>query len=117
VIANTANGVQGRAFNFDNADPCDAGDDTGNVTVNHARDLALAGSANGGAGDPATRLVDAYNLRFMSGQMSPFMRQALLTYLNTINSSWAGPGTDWRLWRIHPALYLIFTSPEYLVQK
>ncbi|MEO7755160.1 MAG: DUF1800 family protein, partial [Dokdonella sp.] len=100
VIANTTNGMGGRAYYYDGNNGCAADDDTGNVTVNHARDLALAGSANGGVADPATHLVDAYNLRFMSGQMSPFMRQAMLSYLNTIDSSWGDNNSDWRLWRI-----------------
>lgn len=116
VIANTANGVNTRAYYFDVNTPCAPDDDTGEVKVNHSRDLALAGSANGGPADPATRLVDAYNVRFMSGQMSPFMRQTLLAYLNPIDSTW-GDAADWRLWRIQAALYLIFTSPEYMIQK
>ena len=117
VIANTTNSSRGRSFGYDTSDPCDPGDDIGEVKVNHSRDLALAGSGSGGIADPATRLVDAYNTRFMSGQMSPFMRQALLAYLNPINSSWTDGVSDWRLWRIHTALYLITTSPEYMIQK
>jgi uncharacterized protein (DUF1800 family) len=117
VIANTANGVETRTFAFDLSDPCDASDDTGDIKINQSRDLALAGSGNGGAADPATRLVDAYSLRFMSGQMSPFMRQALLAYLDPIDSTWTFDVGDWRYWRIRTALYLIFNSPEYMVQK
>jgi uncharacterized protein (DUF1800 family) len=117
VIANTANSTIGRSFAYDTGDPCDPGDDIGEVKVNHSRDLALAGSGSGGAGDPATRLVDAYSTRFMAGQMSPFMRQALLAYLNPIDSSWTDGVSDWRLWRIRTALYLIATSPEYMIQK
>jgi hypothetical protein len=45
------------------------------------------------------------------------MRQALLAYLNPIDSSWTDGVSDWRLWRIHTALYLILTSPEYMIQK
>ncbi|MEO5624480.1 MAG: DUF1800 family protein, partial [Dokdonella sp.] len=61
VIANTANSAQNRAFSLDISDTCN--DDIGDIKVNHSRDLALAGSGTGGAADPATRLVDAYNLR------------------------------------------------------
>jgi uncharacterized protein (DUF1800 family) len=97
---------------------CDPNDIFGDVKVPHARDVALAGSGNGGPADPADRLVDAYNKRFLSGQMSPFMRKTLLDVLNPIDSSWAYPqGSDWRLQRIDRALYLIFTSPEYMIQK
>jgi len=84
------------------------------MALNRTQDLALAGSANGGVADPADRLVDAYNKRFMSGQMSPFMRQTLINYLNPIG---AASGADWKFQRISRALLLIQTSPEYLIQK
>ncbi len=89
------------------------------MKINHVQDVALAGSASGGPSDPATALVTEYNKRFMSGQMSPFMQQQLLSYLNTVDSTVVYPpgSSDWRLWRIYPALYLIFISPEYMIQK
>ena len=78
----------------------------------------MAANGNGGPADPADRLVDEYSRRFMSGQMSPYMRQQLLGYLNTIDHSWYHPnGTDWRLLRVQRALYLVLTSPEYMIQK
>src|SRR5579883_593659 len=116
VIASSSNTYANYSFNYDLSDTCDAGDIIGNVRVNHAKDLALAGSGQGGLGDPADRLVDEDNKRFMSGQMSPYMRNQLLTALNVIDQSWANGG-DWRLQRIYRALYLIFTSPEYMIQK
>jgi uncharacterized protein (DUF1800 family) len=116
VIANTVNSVSTRAFYLDFSNSC-VGDDYGDIKIDHMQDAALAASANGGAGDPANRLVDAYNMRFMSGQMSPFMRQTLLNYLNPIDSTWTDGVSDWRLWRIHAALYLILSSPEYMIQK
>jgi len=117
VIANTANTVGYHAYYLDTNDPCDPDDEFGDVKVNHSRDLALAGSGNGGPSDPSDRLVDAYSTRFMSGQMSPFMRQSLIGYLNMIDSSYANDGEDWRLERIYRALYLILNSPEYMIQK
>jgi len=117
IVANTANTVGYHAYYLDTNDPCDPDDEFGDVKVNHSRDLALAGSGNGGPSDPSDRLVDAYSTRFMSGQMSPFMRQSLIGYLNTIDSDYANDGEDWRLERIYRALYLIFNSPEYMVQK
>jgi hypothetical protein len=114
LITNSTNSTAGKAFSLDVSDTCDANDDNGEVKINRAQDAALAGSANGGTSDPATRLVDAYNLRFMSGQMSPFMRQVLLNTLNPIGSA---DGTDWRAQRINRALLLILTSPEYMIQK
>lgn len=103
--------------NYDINASCNANDDFGDVVVNYSQDKALAGSANGGASDPSNRLVDAYNIRFMSGQMSPYMRDQLVSYLNTIDSTWANGSQDWRLQRVYRALYLILTSPEYMIQK
>ncbi len=116
IIANTVNSVRVRAFYLDFSNDC-TGDEFGEIKINHLQDVALAASANGGAADPADRLVDAYNKRFMSGQMSPFMRQTLLNYLNLIDSSWTESVSDWRLWRVHSALYLVLSSPEYMIQK
>jgi uncharacterized protein (DUF1800 family) len=120
IVAATNNTFASYALygNFDINAACDANDDFGDVMVNYAQDKALAGSASGGSADPSDRLVDAYNIRFMSGQMSPFMRNQLVSYLNTIDSDWADPqGSDWRLQRVYRALYLVLTSPEYMIQK
>ena len=114
LIINSTNSTAGKAFNLDVSDVCDPGDDTGDVKINRAQDAALAGNANGSPSDPATRLIDVYNTRFMSGQMSPFMRQVLLNDLNPIGIA---DGADWRAQRISRALLLILTSPEYMIQK
>lgn len=114
LIANATNSTAWKTWGLDIADPCDPQDDIGEVKIDHARDAALAGSANGGPGDPADRLVDAYNLRFMSGQMSPFMRQTLLSALAPVG---VADGADWRVRRVRRALLLIQTSAEYMIQK
>ena len=112
IIALSANTFEGFYVAYDVNDVCDAGDVIGEVKIDHAADYALAGGVSGG---PADALVDAYNARFMAGQMSPFMRQTLLDDVNAFDaSSW---GADWKTQRINRALYLIFTSPEYMVQK
>jgi len=113
LVVTSTNSLAGKSFGNDLTDTC-GNDPIGDMALNRTQDLALAGSANGGAADPATRLVDAYNVRFMSGQMSPFMRQTLLDYLNPISSA---SGADWKFQRISRALLLIQTSPEYLIQK
>ena len=114
LIVNSTNSTAGKTWGFDLLDACDPNDDTGEVKINRAQDFALAGSANGGPGDPADRLVDAYNRRFMAGQMTPFMRQTLLSVLNPIGIA---DGADWKRRRISRALLLIQTSAEYMIQK
>jgi len=114
LIVNSTNSTAGKSWGFDLSSACDPNDDTGEVKINRTQDAALAGSANGGPSDPADRLVDAYNLRFMSGQMSPFMRQTLLSVLNPIGIA---DGPDWKPQRISRALLLIQTSAEYMIQK
>ncbi len=120
IVANTNNTFATFALYgyYDSNDTCDSNDTFGDVVVNHGQDNALAANGNGGPSDPADRLVDEYNKRFMSGQMSPYMRQQLLGYLNTIDHTWYhDSGTDWRELRVDRALYLVLTSPEYMIQK
>jgi len=112
LITNSTSSTNGKAWFLDVSDTCQG--EYGDVKINRAQDFALAGSANGGLGDPANRLIDAYDLRFMSGQMSPFMRQTLLAYINPISSAF---GADWKAQRIKRALLLILSSPEYMIQK
>ncbi|HSE12473.1 MAG TPA: DUF1800 family protein, partial [Rudaea sp.] len=121
IITNTTNSTAGKASYYDVTDVCDpnATFDPGDVAIDRTADYALAGSANGGAADPAGKLVAAYNIRFMSGQMSPFMQQQLLNALNPVSSatynSYSYP--SWQFERISKALLLILTSPEYMIQK
>ncbi len=76
------------------------------VQVDLARDLAIA--------DQASVLLDRYDLLFMGGRMSAGMRSALLAHLNGIApGSWDG----WRRERVQDALWLILTSPEYIVER
>ncbi|UXI67225.1 DUF1800 domain-containing protein [Tahibacter amnicola] len=67
-------------------------------------------SLNALAANPAT-LLDRLNLLLMSNQMSPFMRQVILTRLNAMTNT--NGGRD----RVQHALYLIINSPEYSIQK
>jgi uncharacterized protein (DUF1800 family) len=62
------------------------------------------------AGDPGA-LVDRLNLLLMSGQMSPFMRNAIVMRLDALPN--ANGGRD----RVQHALYLVLNSPEYSIQK
>jgi len=90
------------------SDGCYASDDPATMQMNEDRDAALAAS------DPAG-LVDRYNALFMSGQMSPFMRDVLITRLNQLTED--NYGEDLGRTRVQHALYLILNSPEYSIQK
>ncbi|HVZ21399.1 MAG TPA: DUF1800 family protein, partial [Vicinamibacterales bacterium] len=87
---------------------CWASDDPATMQMNEDRDAALAAS------DPAA-LVDQYNALFMSGQMSPFMRDVLITRLEQLTQD--DYGSNLGRTRVQHALYLILNSPEYSIQK
>ena len=56
-------------------------------------------------------LIDQLNLVLLSGQMTAAMRQAIVTDVNQISASDGGLG------RVLEATYLIFSSPQYQIQK
>jgi len=90
------------------SDACYGSDDSATLQMNEARDAAQAASDPGG-------LIDAYNDLLMGGQMSPFMRDVLLTRLNALTTD--DFGSDLGRVRVQHALYLIMNSPEYSIQK
>jgi len=73
------------------------------ILLDYRRDLPLAS-------DPGA-LLDRYNLLFLSGRMSPAMREVLLRRLEAVRNDDGGVA------RVQNALYLILNSPEYNVQK
>ena len=75
------------------------------VKVDLARDMQIAHDANA--------LLDRYNLLFMAGGMSAQMRTVLFNHLNGMPSDTA----ERRRQRVQDALWLILTSPEYVVEK
>ncbi len=79
------------------------GADADDVLLDLGRDAALAG-------DPAA-LVDRYNLLFLSGQMSPRLKQLVVQRVAEIPN--ANNGRD----RVQEALFLTLNAPEYVIQK
>lgn len=75
------------------------------VKVDLNRDMQIASDA--------AALVDRYNLLFMGGRMSAQMRTLLINHLNGMSSGTA----EQRRARVQDALWLILTSPEYVVEK
>jgi uncharacterized protein (DUF1800 family) len=93
--------------NYTGSTACWGADDPQTLLTNEAHDAAL-GVANPGG------LVDRYSLLLMGGQMSPFMRNVLVTRLNAMD---AADYDDIGRARVQEALYLILNSPEYSIQK
>ena len=94
--------------NYKGSTRCWASDDPATLGMDMTSDAALAVSNPG-------KLLDKYNLWFLSGQMSSYMRGIVLDRMNKITA--ADFGTDTGLTRIQHALYLILNSPEYSIQK
>jgi uncharacterized protein (DUF1800 family) len=108
MVVSTPNYLFHEVFcDYTNSDRCWASDDPATLQMNEDRDAALAES------DPAA-LIDQYSMLFMAGQMSPFMRDVLVTRLNQLNDNSNG---DLGRQRVQHALYLIMNSPEYSIQK
>ena len=93
---------------YSGSDRCWDSDAADTLRMNLARDAPLAAS------NPAA-LLDRYNLLFLSGQMSPFMRATILAQLQLLTASDYGAALG-RV-RVQNALYLIVNSPEYSIQK
>lgn len=87
-----------RSYHTGNPDQPDSA-----ILMDYRRDLPLAAAPGA--------LLDRYDLLFLSGQMSPAMRQVLLRRLEDTRND------DGGLARVQLALYLILNSPEYNVQK
>ena len=94
--------------NYTGSTDCWGSDDAATIQMNLARDASLAASS-------PDKLIDKYNVLFLSGQMSSAMRGILLTRLNALTA--ADRGAALGLVRVQHALYLIINSPEYAIQK
>ncbi|HJU40648.1 MAG TPA: DUF1800 family protein [Tahibacter sp.] len=109
MVVSTPNNLYYNIFcYYVGSDRCWDSEDDDTIAMNLARDAPLAAS------NPA-QLVDKYDLLFMSGQMSPFMRNVLVTQLTSLTAGDYGAALG-RV-RVQNALYLIVNSPEYSIQK
>ena len=108
TIVATSNNLFYQVFcYYTGSDRCYDSDASDTLQMDYAADAALA------VANPA-QLVDDYNLLLMAGQMSPFMRDVLVTRLNDLTDDSNG---DLGRQRVQHALYLIMNSPEYSIQK
>lgn len=102
-ITRLTNSIGGKIYWYWRGNP-DLQDDP--TTVDLARDMLLA--------EQAARLVDRYDLLFLSGSMPMPMRSALINHINDIGiNSWPGARRE----RVQDALWLTLTSPAYVVEK
>ncbi|HRD72320.1 MAG: DUF1800 domain-containing protein [Xanthomonadales bacterium] len=79
------------------------------VLIRLERDMGIA--------HDAAALIDRFNLLFMAGQMSSGMRTILIDHVNGIDFNQWTAEEDTRRQRVQDALWLILTSPEYVVEK
>ena len=103
LLVSTPNDLHWRIFYFYLGSTYSYAQESDALLMDYAPLNALAAQPAG--------LVDRLNLLLMSGQMSPFMRQTLLTRLNAMPNG--NGGRD----RVQHALFLVLNSPEYSIQK
>lgn len=108
ALVATPNRLFHEVFCHFNEGYCWGGDSETMLRMDMVADALVATS------DPA-QLIDDYNLLFMAGQMSPFMREVLLTRLDQMTTD--EYGADLGVRRVQHLLYLIVNSPEYSIQK
>ena len=109
IAVSTPNYLYHQVFcNYTGSQDCYGSDDAGTMQIRAPDDAALAVS------NPSA-LIDKYNLLFMSGQMSPFMKNILLNRVNSIDAG--NRGASQGTFRVQHLLYLILNSPEYAIQK
>ncbi len=101
TIASTASGLGAKIYYDWRGNP---NQDSGDIVVDLAPEIALAS-------DPI-RLIDRYDLLFMSRTMSDFMFQTLVDHVQSLPNTSAG-----RRQRVQDAVWLILSSPEYAVER
>ncbi|MEO7433009.1 MAG: DUF1800 family protein [Dokdonella sp.] len=102
TIASTANGLGAKVYYFWRGSDSQGPED---IVVDLAPEVALAGDA--------VQLVDRFDLLFMNRTMSSFMFDTLVAYVQGMPS-----GSDAeRRQRVQDAVWLIQTSPEYVIER
>ncbi len=103
LLVSAPNDIGWRIFYFYIGSPYSYAQDPDQMLMDYAELRGLA------ANPPL--LVERINLALLSGRMSNFMKQVLITRLNAL------PMDDTGLKRVQHALYLTMFSPEYAIQK
>jgi uncharacterized protein (DUF1800 family) len=79
-------------------------------------DLVALVKTNGTNQDPQTALVDRLDILLLNGRISTALRQQITDAYAAL-PDWYGYGDDRNRARVQLAVYLIFASPEYAIQK
>ena len=101
-IASVANTLDSKTFWYWRGNPSNDPED---VVIDLASELPFAS-------DPV-RLIDRYDLLFMSRSMSDFMFDTLVAYVQNMDNDNSGD----RRQRVQDAIWLIQTSPEYVIER
>jgi hypothetical protein len=102
TIASTANGLGSKVYYFWRGSDSQGSED---IVVDLAPEVAIAADA--------VQLIDRYDLLFMNRTMSDFMFDTLVTYMQGMP---AGSDAE-RRQRVQDAVWLIQTSPEYVMER
>jgi uncharacterized protein (DUF1800 family) len=102
TVASVANGLDSKVFWYWRGNPWIDPED---VVVDLDSELQFAN-------DPV-RLIDRYDLLFMSRTMSDFMFNTLVSYVQNMPAS----DSEERRQRVQDAIWLIQTSPEYAIER
>ena len=92
------------------------GNGAGNIYPDLADELAILQNPDATLQENLESLLDHLNLKLLSGQMSPMLRQAILDGWAAL-PAWYDMSGDRPAGRVKLATYVIYTSPEYAVQK
>jgi len=101
TIASIANAMEGKIYWAWRGNPNAGAQD---ILIDLGPQIAIAADA--------VRLVDHYDLVFMSRTMSPTMFNALVTHVQALPTTATG-----RRQRAQDALWLTLTSPEYVIER
>lgn len=101
-IADVANALDSKTFWYWRGNPWNDPED---VVINLDGELPFAANP--------VKLIDRYNLLFMNRTMSDFMFNTLVTYVQNMDDD----DIDDRRQRVQDAIWLIQTSPEYVIER
>lgn len=86
------------------------------VSLDVSPEVGLITSAPGTQAQKEAALLDHLNARVLNGQLSPGLRQAITNAFTSL-PWWYGTNSDAQESRVRLALYLLYASPEFAIQR